>query len=243
MLLIYFVTKSYYFWSKNLKVSVIIPAKNEEKYIISTIRSVKNNCYQLTEIIVVCNGCTDNTARLAASEGALVIETQNNGVSHARNLGAQASSGNFFLFLDADTMLSENALRFLVDSYTQGIAISSLPVKPDINTPLAQLYMWLKSICMSNIYAYSNGVIFCSRKIFEEIGGFDVTKHKREDGYFMRSAIKKCGRFRVERRAFCVTSMRRYQHTGYLQVPCYWIKQTIKEFLGIEEYTHYDDIR
>ena len=47
-----------------LKFSIIIPANNEEKYIEKTINSIKEQSFKDYEIIVVANGCTDNTAEI-----------------------------------------------------------------------------------------------------------------------------------------------------------------------------------
>ena len=62
--------------SDNIKVSVIVPAHNEEKYVVRCIESIKAAASRVkcgVEIIVVCNRCTDRTAELAESNGARVV--------------------------------------------------------------------------------------------------------------------------------------------------------------------------
>ena len=46
------------------KISIIIPAHNEENYIRKTLHSIKNQTYQIYETVVVANGCTDGTEDL-----------------------------------------------------------------------------------------------------------------------------------------------------------------------------------
>jgi len=46
-------------------ISIIIPACNEEKYLLDTIKSIKSQSFKDFEIIVVCDGCTDNTPLIA----------------------------------------------------------------------------------------------------------------------------------------------------------------------------------
>ena len=61
--------------SNNITVSVIIPAHNEERYVVRCINSVNRAAERVkcgVEIIVVCNRCTDRTAELAVANGAIV---------------------------------------------------------------------------------------------------------------------------------------------------------------------------
>ena len=62
--------------SDNIKVSVIVPAHNEEKYVGRCIESVKQAAARVkcgVEVIVVCNRCTDRTAEIALAGGARVV--------------------------------------------------------------------------------------------------------------------------------------------------------------------------
>jgi len=84
-------------------VSVVIPAYNEEETI-GDIVSVLVPIQELEEIIVVCDGCIDNTAEVAEKAGAdIVIEIpQNIGKGGAMMVGVRKAKSNVILFLDAD---------------------------------------------------------------------------------------------------------------------------------------------
>ena len=87
--------------------SIIIPAYNAERYISEAIESVINQTYTNWELIIVNDGSTDNTEKIAQSYAQkdsriTYITQENKGVSVARNIGYNASKGDYLGFLDAD---------------------------------------------------------------------------------------------------------------------------------------------
>lgn len=101
-----------------MKLSIIIPAYNAEKYIKECIHSVLNQSYQDYEIIVIDDGSTDQTLdickHIAENDDRIIIQSQiNSGVSVARNKGIDAAKGDWITFIDADDMLQTGALNIL----------------------------------------------------------------------------------------------------------------------------------
>lgn len=91
------------------QLSVIIPARNEEAGIVQIIEEVKR--LEPAEIIVIVNGTTDATARLARECGAMIIEFSHAlGVDTGRAIGASLASGDILLFIDADVGVTAEAL-------------------------------------------------------------------------------------------------------------------------------------
>jgi glycosyltransferase involved in cell wall biosynthesis len=91
--------------NSGIKISVVIPAYNAERYIAKAIESCLSQTYAPHEIIVIDDASTDGTAAIAESFPPLVRVirlAENMGVSVARNRGVQASTGNWLAFLDAD---------------------------------------------------------------------------------------------------------------------------------------------
>ena len=85
--------------------SVVVPLYNKENYIKSTILSVLNQSFDDFEIVVVNDGSTDRSEqRISELNDSRIryFKTENKGVSAARNLGIEQSSGKFICFLDAD---------------------------------------------------------------------------------------------------------------------------------------------
>lgn len=88
--------------SRDMTVSVIIPAFNEEKTVGSVVKTVKKVDY-VDEIIVVDDGSYDNTSRVAEEAGATVIQhVTNRGKGSAIKTGFKNSNGDIVVFLDAD---------------------------------------------------------------------------------------------------------------------------------------------
>ena len=96
------------------KISVIIPAHNEEKYVSRCIRSIKaaslNYGYPI-EIIVVCNRCTDRTAEIAKKHGAKVVFNNDRCIAKVRNAGIFSASGDIIVTIDCDNRMTKGTLR------------------------------------------------------------------------------------------------------------------------------------
>ncbi len=105
-------------------VSVIIPAYNSAKTIERTLESVFNQDYPSIEIIVVNDGSTDNTELvLKKYENKIKYFYQDNaGVSVARNLGLEKSSGDYIQYLDADDLLAKGKLTKQIQALTDAHA-------------------------------------------------------------------------------------------------------------------------
>jgi glycosyltransferase involved in cell wall biosynthesis len=111
-------------------VSIVIPAHNEASVIDRCLnRLVRGGGRFPIEVIVVCNGCTDNTAAIAKRFGGSVrvIETDVSSKSHALNLGDEASRGFPRFFLDADVLLDPRAIDEVSDVLCAGRFLVAAP--------------------------------------------------------------------------------------------------------------------
>jgi GT2 family glycosyltransferase len=82
----------------------VIPAFNRADYIGQAIESVSAQSLGVSELIVVDDGSTDQTAAIAESLGATVLRQENQGVSAARNVGIRSASSPWIAFLDSDDL-------------------------------------------------------------------------------------------------------------------------------------------
>jgi len=92
-------------------VSVVIPAYNAAAYLPATLQSIRDQSLQPAEIIVVDDGSTDDTVRIAESFGARVLSIANGGPSAARNVGMRSATGTYIAFLDADDLWAPDKLE------------------------------------------------------------------------------------------------------------------------------------
>lgn len=95
------------------KVSILIPLYNSESFIEATIASAQGQTWGNTEIIIVDDGSTDDSYKIAKSfesDKIHVYQQENKGACAARNLAFEKSTGDYFQYLDADDLLSEDKI-------------------------------------------------------------------------------------------------------------------------------------
>lgn len=104
----------------NIKISVIIPVYNVEKYIRQCIDSVVNQTLKDIEIIVVNDGTKDNSMKIIneyiSDKRIIVINKENGGLSSARNVGMKLAKGEYIYFLDSDDFINEETLEILYNN-------------------------------------------------------------------------------------------------------------------------------
>lgn len=106
-----------------MKISVIIPAYNVEKYISESLNSVLYSDYEDFEIILINDGSTDKTDKICRDylnkyDNIIYLQQENQGASVARNLGLRYAKGDWVVFLDADDKISKDFLN-LVSVYSK----------------------------------------------------------------------------------------------------------------------------
>ena len=99
-----------------MRVSVVIPAFDGERFLSDAVASVRAQECPIHEIVVVDDGSTDRTAELAERLGARVVQQQNEGPAAARNRGVQASDGEVIAFLDCDDLWTDGSLARRLDA-------------------------------------------------------------------------------------------------------------------------------
>lgn len=100
-------------------ISVIMPVFNTEKYVGETIESIERQTYSDWELIVVDDGSTDSSGRIAdeyagKNRKIRVVHTENRGPASARNRGIEESSAPLVCFIDSDDVYAPRALEHLV---------------------------------------------------------------------------------------------------------------------------------
>lgn len=131
-----------------MKLSVIIPVYNVEKYLKDCVESVINQTYKDIEIILVNDGSKDNSPQICDELSNLYdnikyISQENMGVSVARNNGMKFATGELITFVDSDDTLDSDMYQILIDliekencdiAHCSYKRVDSLGVKPIGNT-------------------------------------------------------------------------------------------------------------
>jgi glycosyltransferase involved in cell wall biosynthesis len=116
-------------------ISIIIPAHNEGAVISRTLTAITENAQPgELDVIVVCNGCTDATAYIARRFGppVRVIETDIASKTHALNLGDEIARNFPRIYIDADVVITVDAIRSLARRLEQGDVLAVAPT-PDFD--------------------------------------------------------------------------------------------------------------
>lgn len=188
--------------SPTLSISVLIPAFNEEALIAKTIESVQQSFAQVGhtafEIIVCDNNSTDRTADVVRAKGARVVFEPHNQISRARNTAARHARHDWFIFLDADTLLPAELLRCTIDTMVQGsvggggttVAFDRTDV---VIAALGVVQLWNGISRFARLAAGS--YIFCRHEAWTETGGFNETVYAGEELFFSQK-LKRWGKSR-----------------------------------------------
>ena len=172
-----------------MRISVIVPAYNEEKYIRATLDSIKRAQHLLlrdkgisSEIIVVDNDSTDSTASIALSLDARVVKAPTHNVAQVRNTGASMADGNVLVFVDADTIVAERLLwrisEVMRDESCFGGAVDTdhQPAKFSVKV---YLRLWR---LLGKVTGMAQGATqFCRGNVYELLRGYDETLYMGED--------------------------------------------------------------
>jgi glycosyltransferase involved in cell wall biosynthesis len=165
---------------QQVKISVVIPAFNEEKLIGATLRSIQaagaafGGLGWTMEIVVCDNNSTDATAELARAAAARVVFEPVNQIARARNTGAAAAGGEWLVFVDADSRPTRELFAEVAGEIRSGRCLAGgCTVRMDQRHFLGDCGTGLWNL-ISRIQKWTAGsFIFCEAAAFRKIGGFN----------------------------------------------------------------------
>lgn len=189
----------------SVKISVIVPAFNEEKLIAETLARIAvaaaafANLGWAIETIVCDNNSTDRTAEIARAAGAKVVFEPINQISRARNAGAAGATGDWLIFVDADSHPSAGLFANVAEVIQQGRVLaggSTVAIAERYLVPRMAVGGWN---LLSRFRRWAAGsFIFCEANAFREIGGFSTELFVSEEIDFSKR-LQKLARQRGKR--------------------------------------------
>ena len=171
-----------------MKISVIVPAFNEEKLIAESLRCIRRAARGFalrgweTEIIVCDNNSSDATAALARAGGARVVFEPVNQIARARNSGAAAAGGDWLFFVDAESRPTPELFAEAAASIESGrclaggctIRLDERHFMADRVTGLWNFLSWLAKWAAGSF-------MFCQAEAFRKVGGFNMELFASEE--------------------------------------------------------------
>jgi glycosyltransferase involved in cell wall biosynthesis len=174
-----------------LVISFIVPAHNEERLLgrtLATIDAAGRALAQPYEVIVVDDASTDGTGCIARAHGAQVVEVQVRQIARVRNAGARQARGDTLIFVDADTVVTEDTVNASLEALRRGAVGGGATVLLDGVVPFwGSLLLRVIRGTMRAGRLVPGCYVFCSRAAFEAAGGFDERLYAAEEIAFSRA--------------------------------------------------------
>jgi 4,4'-diaponeurosporenoate glycosyltransferase len=191
-------------------ISIIIPARNEAENISTLLGSITKQEHPAHEIIVVDDGSTDGTATIALENGASVVEAESlppswKGKPWACQQGADHATGDWLLFLDADTCIQPDFLgrmQYVTSSDTQVFSVCPYHT---VLKPYEQLSAFFNLLMVAGVNAFGTGsssgkhaamfgqCMLISRKHYDQVNGHQQVKDKVLENFHLASHLEKLG--------------------------------------------------
>jgi len=220
---------------KPMKLSIIIPTYNEEKYLPQLLESIHRQNFDNYEVIVADAGSKDSTRDIAKKYGCKIVK---GGIpSVGRNRGAEVAQGEFLLFLDSDVILTDGYIKNALEEFEEyelGIAITQIAPLSDktfdkLTHDFANFFMRnVESIKPHGAGCYG---ILTRKTLHEEVDGFDENLDFGEDTDYIEK-IASISSFKVLRTPRLFVSTRRIDEEGRKNLAIKYAKSTLYHFTG-----------
>lgn len=218
-----------------MKISIIIPTYNEEEYLPNLLTSIQRQEFEDKEIIIADAHSLDKTVEIAESFGCTVVP---GGLpATGRNNGAKVAKGELLLFLDADSVLTNNYLSSAIEEfelYNLGIAITQIvPLEKGFINQISHEFANYLTKQISHIKPHGAGCygILTYKSLHEKVGGFDESIDFGEDTDYIER-IGKISRFKVLDNPRLLISTRRLEEEGLKDITMKYARSTAKQLVG-----------
>jgi len=221
----------------NSKISIIIPALNEEVYLPKLLQNLADQTSKNFEVIVVDAHSEDKTRekaeRFSDQLNIQVIETDKRHLAYQRNFGAQQAKGDYLLFLDSDMKLDPDFIQDLINNIDDSGFLLYLPLHlPHDGTPPDEVLFRVISafVEMSHLsqkpFTYGPGAVF-QRHFFRSLGGYDEEVFVYEDHEIVQRAKKRGVSAKLLPQTKVYFSFRRFKKEGRVTVMSKYLVATI----------------
>ncbi|MBN4062130.1 MAG: glycosyl transferase [Flavobacteriales bacterium] len=199
-----------------MKISIVIPAYNEEKQIGRLVSYLYENAknHLAEKIIVVDCGSKDKTVEVAERAGAKVLASPK-GRAIQMNTGAKTAKGEVLYFVHADTTPPASFAKDILQAINEGYEIGCYRFKFNSDKQVLKLNSWVTRFDKI-FFRGGDQTLFVKRKIFEELGSYDEKYVIMEEYDFIKKARKKA-LFKIMQDDVLV-SARKYEMNSYLRV-------------------------
>ena len=190
------------------RLSIIIPARNEEHNLPTLLSSITTQSVQPCEIIVVDDLSTDRTAEVARQSGARIIRSQPlpegwRGKTWACHQGAQAATGDWLLFLDADTWFEPEGLRRVLAEFQEaGGGVLSFAPHHAVRRFHEQFSAFFNLVMLAGTGAFTllgdrlaprgllGQFLLIERSAYQRVGGHEAVKGRILENFWLAEQLR-----------------------------------------------------
>ena len=240
-----------------MKLSIVIPAYNEESYLGECLRHVLDEVARSgdcgpVEVLVIDNASTDRTSEIAKGfPGVRVAHEPDKGLTKARQRGLDEAAGSIIGYVDADTKMPSGWIRTVVQSFDAEpatVCVSGPYVYYDLSALskfLVRGYWWLAlPVSAMTGYMAVGGNFAARREALLKIGGFDQTIAFYGEDTDIARRLSAVGRVRFLMRLVMQTSARRLKAEGLFRTAAVYALNFLSEAVLKRPVTSsYRDIR
>ena len=232
------------------RISVVIPAYNEEKYLERALRSIKNQTLKPFEIIVVDSYSRDRTQSIAKRLGARVLLDKKGNIGRSRDKGFRAARGDIIVSTSADVFAPRNWIEELTKPIIRGKAVCVYGSIYLINPrPVEKLFAILLNKCIAPVLARL-GFIFATadniavkKEAYERVAGFPHL-NTGEDTLLIKKLLSTFkGKVVYREKARIYTSRRRIEKWGAFRYFLFHLKNFLAANLFGKTEKHYKPVR
>jgi len=177
-----------------MNISIVIPTKNEEKWLQITLESLREAAPD-SEIIIVDNDCGRKTKLIAETFNCAIRQGTTPAIS--RNIGASIASGELIIFMDADVLIGKKHIDIVKDVFNENSNIGLVHFKIELmsdswllNTYFKIVNQYIKIMNSVGLPQGGGGYIAVRREVYRKVGGFDENILVAEDMDFFRRVNK-----------------------------------------------------
>lgn len=229
--------------------SVIIPALNEEKFLPKLLDSLSVQTRRDFEVIVVDGSSKDKTVAVAQQykdklPSLNVVVSKKANLPLQRNLGANVATGEWLVFIDADSVL----LPYFFDRITSYISETNSEFfttwfKPDSDLATDSLYTLVGNMFIESSLVFHRPIApgplsIVARRVYELVDGYDETVSWGEDYDFTKRVTEQGIPFTICRETLYVFSLRRLRNEGKLKFLNTYVKSSLLVLLTKKNFRH-----
>lgn len=245
-----------------MKISVIVCAYNEEKYIAKTLESIEQSCGpELLEIVVVNNASTDKTKEIALTyKKVRVVDELSKGLTKARQAGLNAAQAEVLAYLDADTLVNKEWFNALIKEFNNNSELVCLSgpyiyydlpgMKNFFIRTWTNFWIWIwhwfifKIVTTKQGYVIMGGNFSAKKQALIKAGGFDSRIAFYGEDTDIARRLSLVGKVKFIKEFAVKTSARRFESEGLIWTAIKYLINYLSIVLFKKPATYsYSDVR